>query len=104
MYKGRKKPFADKEGVINDEFEFWSQPEDPTVPAGLHVTRGRISSELKGTAADGLTYTYSIEPLENTNVDACQVGTTTVNRDTNGNITSIDFVELEEEDDENSEE
>lgn len=99
VFKGRKKPFADKEGVVEDEFEFWMQPEDPTVPAGLHCAKCRVATELKGTAADGLTYTYSLEPLDNGSTDACQVGTVTLT-ESNGTISAINFVELEGETDE----
>lgn len=102
VFKGRKKPFPDVNGVIKDEYEFWMQPEDPTVPAGIHVMRGRISSELKGTAADGITYTYTVEPLENGSVDTCQVGLVTVTENA-GIISKIDFVELEEEDSDENE-
>lgn len=98
VFKGRKKPFADKNGVIEDEFEFWMQPEDPAVPAGLHATRARVSSELKSTAADGTTYTYTVEPIENGEVDALQVGTTTVTENS-GNVTAVNFEELEAETD-----
>ncbi|MCM1576972.1 MAG: hypothetical protein NC035_08345 [Bacteroides sp.] len=99
VFKGRKKPFADVNGVVSDEFEFWMQPEDPAVPAGIHCSRCRVATELKGTAADGITYTYTFEPLDNGEVDACQVGTVTV-EEAGGNISNIQFTELEEETDE----
>ena len=98
MFKGRKKPFADKDGVVNDEFEFWMQPEDAAVPAGLHCAKCRVATELKGSAADGITYTYTLEPLENGVTDACQVGTVTVT-ESGGSISAITFTEVDEEDD-----
>lgn len=64
--KGRKKPFDDHNGVIDHEYAYFSQPEDADVPAGLLAGRCRISCELKGTDADGTTYTYTVEPLQPT--------------------------------------
>lgn len=98
VFKGRKKPFADVDGVVEDEFEFWMQPEDKSVPAGIYCKRCRVATELKGTAADGLTYTYSLEPLDNGEVDACQVGMVTVT-ELEGSITNITFAALEAETD-----
>lgn len=101
--KGEKKPFADKRGVISDKFEYWEQPEDPTVPGGIHVSKASVSCELKGNTAEGKKYTYTIEPLEpdTKGIDPLQVGTVTVNEQSGtGAITDISFVELEAETDE----
>ena len=99
--KGRKKPFNDVDGVIQDEFELYVVPEDPTVPAGLHVQRACVSAELKDTAADGMTYTYTIEPLKPASGKTVEVGTVTVT-ESSGLISACSIVELAAETDEES--
>lgn len=98
--KGEKKPFADKAGVIDDEFEYWEQPEDASVPAGIHISRARISCEVKGNTAEGTKYTYTVEPLTPSNkaIDPLQIGTVTVT-ESNGVISAISFTELDAETD-----
>ena len=99
--KDEKKPFVDRRGVISDKFEYWEQPEDPTVPGGIHVSKASLSCEFKGNTAEGKKYTYTIEPLEpdTAGIDPLQVGTVTVT-ESNGVISNIAFTELEAEDDE----
>lgn len=94
VYKGRQKPFADVNGVVADEFEFWLRPEDPAVPAGVRIAKCRISTSLKATAADGMTYTYTVSALENGRTEACEIGTVTVADD----LASITFDALEAND------
>lgn len=99
--KGEKKPFKDKNGVISDKFEYWEQPEDPTVPAGIHISKASVSCEVKSNTAEGMKLTYTVEPLEpdTAGVDPLQIGTVTVTEN-NGEISNIAFTELEAEDDE----
>lgn len=94
--KGRLRPFADKMGIIEHEYEFYSQPMDADVPAGIHISRGRVSCEVKGTDADGVTLTYTIEPLtpSDSSVDAMQVGKVSLT-ESDGKITAITFTELD---------
>lgn len=96
--KGEKKPFADNNGVIEDEFEYVSQPEDAAVPAGIHIPRARISCEVKGNDAEGMKLTYTVEPL--TPADKTQkpmaLGVVTFT-ESNGAITGMTFTELEAE-------
>lgn len=91
--KGKKRPFADKMGVIEHEFEYYSQPEDTSVPSGIHISRARISCEVKGTDAEGVTLTYNVEAMSPTTaVDAMQIGTVTVTESA-GKISEITFTE-----------
>lgn len=98
--KGEKKPFVDHEGVIDGVFEYWSQPEDPAVPAGIHVSRACISCEVKSNDAEGMKLVYTVDPLDSgvKGVDPMQIGTVTVTEN-NGVISAISFTELEGEDD-----
>jgi len=98
--KGEKKPFNDRQGVIDDIFEYWEQPEDPTVPAGLHMSKAKASCEVKANTAEGMKLVYTLEPLEPDNkaIDPLQIGTVTVT-ESNGVISAIAFSELESETD-----
>ncbi len=93
--KGEKKPFNDHNGIIDDEFEYVSQPEDPTVPAGIHIPKARISCELKGNDSEGMKITYTIEPItpDDKTEKSMQVGTVTFT-ESNGSITTMSFTEL----------
>lgn len=97
--KGEKKPFADKRGVISDQFEYWEQPEDPSVPAGIHISKASISCAVKSNTAEGMKLTYTVKPLEpdTKGIDPLQIGTVTVTEN-EGAISKIDFDELESED------
>lgn len=96
--KNRKKPFDDNNGIIAGDWEFYSQPEDPTVPAGLHATIARISCEVKSTSADGTTYTYTVEPLqpEDKSIAPLEIGLVTYTEDpTTKAITGVTFTKLD---------
>mgnify|MGYP002622584386 CR=1 FL=1 len=101
--KGEKKPFADKQGVIEDEFEYWEQPEDAAVPAGIHISRARVSCEVKSNTAEGMKLTYVLEPLKpsDSSIDPMQMGVVTVT-ESGSVISAINFTELEAEDDDNT--
>ena len=98
--KGEKKPFADKNGIIANAYEYFSQPEDPEVPAGIMVGRARISCEVKASDAEGMTLTYTVEPLEpaDKTKDPMQMGKVTIT-EAGGKISdvTIEVLEAEEE-------
>ena len=96
--KGQKKPFADRNGIIDHEYEYFSQPEDPEVPAGIMVSRARISCEVKATDADGMTLTYTVEPLQPTDKTKApmQIGKVTIT-EAGGVISDVTIEELEAE-------
>lgn len=96
--KGQKKPFDDKNGIIAKEYEYFSQPEDPEVPSGIMVSRARISCEVKATDAEGMTLTYTVEPLEpaDKTKKPMQMGKVTIT-EANGKISNVSIEELEAE-------
>jgi len=94
--KGEKKPFADVNGVVSDEFEYVSQPEDPAVPAGIYVHRARISCEVKSNDSEGMKLTYTVEPLAPASeaTPPMEIGVVTFT-ESNGSITAVAFTALE---------
>lgn len=93
--KGETKPFDDNNGVIDDEFEYVSQPEDAAVPAGIHISRARVSCEVKGNDAEGLKLAYTVEPLtpSDSSVKPMEIGTVTFT-ESGGAITGMSFTAL----------
>lgn len=84
--KGRKKPVADSDGVIDGEYELMLKPETEGA-LGLHMKRSKMSVEDTFSAADGGMWNYSNDALKpEDGGDQVEWGTVTVTG-SNGEIT-----------------
>lgn len=99
--KGRKKPFADVDGVVNTNYEVFLEPEDPAVEGGIHIGKGKVSIKEKFTSADGTVFTVTIKALtpSDTTKPMAEIGTVTATRDTDGSISGVTFTAIEAESD-----
>ena len=77
LVKGRKKCFADVEGVVKHNYEVFLQPEDETA-YGLHIHTGRVSVSDSYSAADGFKQAVSIKALANNTTTQIEIGVVTV--------------------------
>lgn len=89
---GRKKPFADNDGVIEGVYALALQPENPAAP-GLYIGEGVLSVLTEFTAEEGLTYTYTLDATTNSQkvatkaLDQCTEATITITEGETGDIT-----------------
>ena len=60
--RGRKRPIADEDGIINDNYEVILQPEDPEVD-GFRIKTSRVSIEDGWSAENGGTWIYTFDAL-----------------------------------------
>ena len=77
LVNGRKKSFADHEGVVKNNYEVYLQPEDPTA-YGLHIDTGRVSVSDSYSAADGIKQAVTINALKNDNTTQIEFGVVTI--------------------------
>lgn len=87
--KGRKRPFADVDGVIEGNYAFVLQPEDPT-NQGFVMRKTTVSVEDTFTAADGGIWAYSFDALKDGDHKQVEWGVITVSKDSGGKITKIE--------------
>lgn len=78
--KHRPKPLPDSDGIIEGEYEYWLQPEDPTA-IGMHMARCKISVEDNWNATDGGNWTYTFDAIKDGTKDQVEWGTVTVTGD-----------------------
>lgn len=89
--KPRKKILPDHDGVIKGEYEYWLQPEDPTV-TGMHIPRCTISVEDTWDAENGGQWLYTMDAVKEAGHDQVEWGTVTLT-ETAGAVTEIEFTE-----------
>ena len=61
--KGRKKPIADDDGIINDKYQVYLQPEDAGVD-GFHMPMTTVSVEDNWDTEDGGSWVYTFDALK----------------------------------------
>lgn len=94
--KGRKKPFAELDGIITHNYAVAVQPEDPDVP-GLYMEKTQMSLADSWTSADGGTYAYTADALKkDINTKQLKWGVISFNN-ADGNVTNFEFTEVQEE-------
>ena len=71
--KHRKKPIADSDGVVDGEYEYWLQPEDPTA-IGMHMPRCKPSVEDTWNAEDGGQWAYTFDAIKEDTHDQVEWG------------------------------
>lgn len=94
--KGRKKPVADSDGVIEGNWAFVLQPEDPTTQ-GFVMRKSTMSVEDSWTAADGGVWAYSVDALKDGDHKQVEWGVITVTKATDGSISKIECDPIDED-------
>lgn len=61
--KGRKRPIADEDGIVNHNYTVMLQPEDPEVD-GFKIPYARVSIEDGWSAENGGTWIYTFDALK----------------------------------------
>lgn len=93
--KHRPKPLPDSDGIIDGEYEYWLQPENPTA-MGMHMARCKISVEDNWNTDDGGSWVYTFDAIKDGTHDQVEWGTVTV---TGGYLeaTAVTFTEIPED-------
>lgn len=88
----RPKPIPDSDGVVEGEYEYWLQPENPAAP-GLHIPLCKISVEDTWTSADGGQWAYTFDAIKEDDNDQIEWGKVTITVGADKKVTKVDFVE-----------
>lgn len=101
--KGKKKPFADQDGIITKSYSIFVVPEDENA-IGIAMKKSKVVMNTSFTAADGVKYAVSHTALSNGEKDSsgedipqCQFGYVKVTKDAEGKITNVEIEEVEAE-------
>lgn len=87
--KNREKPIADVDGVIEGNWAFVLQPEDPSTP-GFVMRKSTASIEDSFTASEGGVWAYLFDALKDGDHQQVEWGVITVTKDNEGNISKIE--------------
>lgn len=94
--KGRKKPIADEDGVINGNWAFVLQPEDPTTQ-GFVMRKSTASLEDSFTAAEGGNWAYTFDAIKDGDHKQVEWGVITVTKDAQGKVSKIECDPIDED-------
>lgn len=90
--KGRKQPIRDHDGIVDNEYEVYLQPEDPTL-CGIYMQRARVSVENKFSSENGASWVYTFDALKPTDgSDQIKRGVITIT-EADGVISNVTFAE-----------
>lgn len=91
--KGRKKPVADSDGIIEGNYELALQPEDPEA-VGIKIDKGTLSVEDTWSSADGGKWKYTLDALKPDEGDQVKNGKVVVTEESGE--TNVTFTEDKE--------
>ena len=92
--KGRKRPIADNDGIINENYEVMLQPEDAEVD-GFRIPTARVSIEDGWSAENGGTWIYTFDSLRSDKAEKQLMWgkvTATGSMETLSNVTFVETV------------
>lgn len=94
--KGRKKPIADSDGIISDNYAVAVQPEDPGA-VGVIIDKAKPSVADTWATEEGGIWEYAFDALKPASGDQVKMGTVNVSEESDGTITDITITEVEAE-------
>lgn len=98
MKAGSKMPFANKDGLVNDNYEVTLAPENAEA-YGFRMKEAKVSVKTSFTTADGILVDVSFDALKNQAGDPqCEFGTVELT-EADGKVSAINFTSIEEESD-----
>lgn len=98
MKAGSKMPFANKDGLVNDNYEVTLAPENAEA-YGFRMNEAKVSVKTSFTTADGILVDVAFDALKNQAGDPqCEFGTVALT-EADGKVTAIEFTSIEEEED-----
>ena len=98
MKAGSKMPFANQDGLVNDNYEVTLAPENVEA-YGFRMNEAKVSVKTSFTTADGILVDVAFDALKNQAGDPqCEFGTVALT-EAEGKVTAIEFTSIEEEQD-----
>ena len=98
MKAGSKMPFANQDGLVNDNYEVTLAPENAEA-YGFRMNEAKVSVKTSFTTADGILVDVAFDALKNQAGDPqCEFGTVALT-EAEGKVTAIEFTSIEEEQD-----
>lgn len=98
MKAGSKMPFANKDGIVTDNYEVTVAPENAEA-YGFRMKEAHVSLKTSYTSNDGVLVDVAFDALSNQSGDAqCEFGTVTLSEE-GGKVSAITFTAIEAESD-----
>ena len=98
MKAGSKMPFANQDGLVNDNYEVTLAPENAEA-YGFRMNEAKVSVKTSFTTADGILVDVAFDALKNQAGDPqCEFGTVALT-EADGKVSAINFTPIEEEED-----
>lgn len=98
MKAGSKMPFANQDGLVNDNYEVTLAPENAEA-YGFRMNEAKVSVKTSFTTADGILVDVAFDALKNQAGDPqCEFGIVALT-EAEGKVTAIEFTSIEEEQD-----
>lgn len=98
MKAGSKMPFANQDGLVNDNYEVTLAPENAEA-YGFRMNEAKVSVKTSFTTADGILVDVAFDALKNQAGDPqCEFGTVALT-EAEGKVTAIEFTSIEVESD-----
>jgi hypothetical protein len=98
MKAGSKMPFANKDGLVNDNYEVTVAPENAEA-YGFRMNEAKVSVKTSFTTADGILVDVAFDALKNQAGDPqCEFGLVELT-ESGDKVTAINFTSIEEEED-----
>lgn len=91
--KGRKKPIADSDGIIDHNYAIAVQPEDP-LAQGIYIPKAKVSVNDTFSTEYGGVWEYAFDALKNEGTTQVQMGVITVD-ETGDVINDVTYTAVE---------